>query len=261
MDRSTGEPGPSRVRSIFSDASVYPTANLRSQWTEEEISHFADKYDIPYGAWHVYGPTKRDRIYNTPPVPEGFGGVAAGISEATLKCVFRVPMLPLLKKLFEDMGIALGQMDPNGFLHINAFQHRCLAARVEPQSSLFRYQYDFRQNPKGNRFYTIARRSGRPDWVQTNSNNKGSHDWWFFISGPKIAKLSEWRVVDPTKVVMPSILSADSADHRLLCEAEVDRIPLTTSRDNVWIRALWGNGNISIPPLLLNFASMHGFDS
>lgn len=58
-------------------------------------------------------------------MPEYKASIAVGIDETSFKCGFMVPILPILKKLFKEMGIALGQMDPNGFIHINCYQARC----------------------------------------------------------------------------------------------------------------------------------------
>lgn len=109
----------------------------------------------------------------------------------------------------EGHGTTHGQLDPNIFLHVNVFQAHCLAVKVRPRPSLFWYHYDFHRNPKIRGFYTIARRNNIANWAQTNSNNKGSHDEWFFFSGPNVAKFSTWRDVDPTKIVMRSFGGAD----------------------------------------------------
>lgn len=244
MDRSNDEPGPSR-ESVFSEEFAYPAANVSSRLTKVAISRIVDKYAIPTGAWFAYWADEHDRVYHRLRVPAGHGSCCTGISEAAFKCGLRLPLLPILKRLFEEMGIALGQMDPNGFTHINAFQHRCLVARVEARTSLFWHQYDFRRNPKSNGFYTIVRRNGRPDWVQTNSNNKGTHDKWFYISGPRVARFSVWRVVDPKEAPLTAPAEGDVLDHRLLCEAIPGQLSLASSRDSDWPFALWGNGNIS----------------
>lgn len=82
------------------------------------------------GVYHLYRSREEDRIYQNPHVLERFGGCAIGLSESAFKCNFRVPLLQLLKNLFRQMNIAFGQMDPNGFIHINTFQHRCLLVEV-----------------------------------------------------------------------------------------------------------------------------------
>ncbi|KAK1362161.1 hypothetical protein POM88_046635 [Heracleum sosnowskyi] len=151
-------------------------------------------------------------------------------------------MLPLVKQLFAQMGIALGQMDPNGFLHMNGFQCRCLAANVDPTPALFWHHHDFRKNGKSKGFYSIARRTNRAECVETNSNNKGNHDKWCYISGPKIVALSQWRVVDPTvQVVKPTLSRAELDEYQRLCNFNMDRIPLEDLRDKQWLFALWGN--------------------
>lgn len=174
-------------------------------------------------------------------------GVAVGISEAAFKCGLRLPLLPILKKLFREMGIALGQMDPNGFTHINGFQCRCLASRVTATTRLFWHHYDFRRNPKSRGFYTIARRPGRADWIQTNSNNKGSHNKWFQISGPKVGEFSVWREVDVSRVVMLKLTEIEEHDYQTLCLTPTERITLQTSRDPDWLLGLWGTGTFFLP--------------
>lgn len=243
MERSTEGAGPSGV-SIFSNAELYPAANLRSKLTEDNLEGMHDKYGIVKNLWHVFAPRKRDRLYHNPSVPSSCGTVATGISEAAFKCGFRLPMLPLLKRLLKDMGIVIGQLDPNSFIHINVFQARCLELKMHPRTFLFWVHYDFRRNSKSHGFYTIARRSNRADWAQTNSNNKGSHEEWFFLSGPKIERFSTWRDVDPTKVVMPSFEGADKQDYKLLCGLDMGKVLLADSRNNDWLFALWGSGNI-----------------
>lgn len=246
MDRSTGGAGPS-APSPFRDAVKYPAANHRSTLGEDKLRIFYDEYDIPRTLWYIYPAAKKDRIWNNPPVLEMHGKIATGLSEAALKCGFRVPTLPLLKHLFEEMGIALGQLDPNSFIHINVFQARCTAANVDPRrTSLFWNHYEFRRNSKSKGYYTIARKTNRADWAQTNSNNKESHLKWFFFSGPKIAKYSVWKDVEPKDIVMPSLLGADAENYRKLCMLDMDKIPLSLSRDHDWLLALWGNGGNNV---------------
>ncbi|KAK1390009.1 hypothetical protein POM88_018187 [Heracleum sosnowskyi] len=137
------------------------------------------------------------------------------------------------------MGISLGQMDPNGFLHMNGFQCRCLGAEVEPTTRLFWHHYDFRKNGKSRGFYSVSRRTNRADWVERNSNNKGIHDKWFYNSGPKIASMSQWRVVDPAvQVVKPTLIGAEEHEYSRLCYFDMDRIPLGDLRDKQWLFAL-----------------------
>lgn len=244
MDRSTEGAGPSEV-SPFSDVGVYPAANFRSHLTEEKIEEFHSKYQVERKVWYFFTPRKRDRIWHNPEVPPLFGGsVATGISEMAFKCGFRLPMLPILKKLLRQVGIAIGQLDPNSFFHINAFQARCLAKRMTPRTTLFWHHYELRRNSKSNGFYTIARRTGRADWAQTNSNNRGAHEKWVFISGPKMEKYGRWQDLDPSRLQYPEMLEADKHDYRLLCELDMSRVPLSDSRDNNWLVALWGSGNI-----------------
>ncbi|KAK1399424.1 hypothetical protein POM88_009287 [Heracleum sosnowskyi] len=247
MDRSPFGSGRS-PRSIsperypFFNAEEFPAANHPTRLSEERVAKFPKEFEIPTGAWHTYLPGAADRIWHNPPVPKGYGNVATGISEAALKCGFRVPMLPLVKQLFAQMGIALGQMDPNGFLHMNGFQCRCLVANVDPTPALFWHHHDFRKNGKSKGFYSIARRTNRAEWVETNSNNKGSHDKWCYISGPKIAVISQWRVVDPSvQVVKPTLSGAELHEYNRLCNFDMGRIPLDDLRDRQWLFALWDN--------------------
>lgn len=128
--------GPSSA-SPFNNIVTYLAENMRSKLTEGDLARLHDKYGIPRGLWHVYPAEQRDRIYHNPPIPEGFGDVTTGISEAAFKCGFRVPLLPLLKSLLKNMGLALGQLDPNSFIHVNCFQARCLAAKIYPRAALF----------------------------------------------------------------------------------------------------------------------------
>lgn len=105
MDRSTEGAGPSA--SPFSNIILYPTTNLRSKLDEDKLAHIPDKYDIFKNHYFVYRADRKDRIYHNPPARETCGGVATGISEAAFKCGFRVPILPLLKRLLKEMGIEL----------------------------------------------------------------------------------------------------------------------------------------------------------
>ncbi|KAK1384008.1 hypothetical protein POM88_021743 [Heracleum sosnowskyi] len=92
----------------FFNAEEFPAANHPTRLSEERVAKFPKEFEIPTGAWHTYLPGAADRIWHNLPVPKGYGNVATGISEAALKCGFRVPMLPLVKQLFAQMGIALG---------------------------------------------------------------------------------------------------------------------------------------------------------
>lgn len=139
--------------------------NKHSQPGEKDIKNFHSKYTILEGTWHIYVAIQIERIYHIPPIPKGYGDCAIGIFEEAFKCGLRVPLLPLLRILFKQMNIALGQMDPNGFIHINFFQNGCLKTGLPPFICLFWFHYDFRKNPKSFGFYTIARRSGRTDCV------------------------------------------------------------------------------------------------
>lgn len=89
----------------------FPAANLRSLLIEEKVEKFLDKYRIIIGIYGVYTASLTHRVYHTLEVVEGLRGVVTSISEATFKCGFRIPTLPILKRLFDDMGIALGQID------------------------------------------------------------------------------------------------------------------------------------------------------
>ncbi|KAK1384009.1 hypothetical protein POM88_021744 [Heracleum sosnowskyi] len=124
---------------------------------------------------------------------------------------------------------------------MNGFQCRCLVANVDP-TALFWHHHDFRKNGKRKGFYSIARCTNRAEWVETNSNNKGSHDKWCYISGPKIAVISQWRVVDPSvQVVKPTLSGAELHEYNRLCNFDMGRIPLDDLRDRQWLFALWGN--------------------
>ncbi|KAK1365645.1 hypothetical protein POM88_041206 [Heracleum sosnowskyi] len=216
MDRSSSEYAQSSgsvspERSPFFHVGEYPAGNHPTQLSKERVAGLAKEHEIPSGAWHIYMPRADDRLWHNPPMPKGYGSVATGISEVALKCGFRVPMLPLMKKLFAQMGIALGQMDSNG------------------------------KNGKSKGFYTIARRTNMAEWVETNSNNKGSHDKWCYILSPKIAAVSQWRVVDPTvQVVKPTLSGGEMHEYERLCQFKMDRIPLEDLRDKQWLFALWG---------------------
>lgn len=56
------------------------------------------------------------------------------------------------QKLFRQMNITFGQMDPNEFIHINSFQHRCLTEVIHPSLWLIWFHYAFRRNPKSHGF-------------------------------------------------------------------------------------------------------------
>lgn len=152
-------------------------------------------------------PDPTDRIYDTPGIsigdqPEEIG---VGIFETAFVCGLRFPLLPLLKALLKEMGISIGQLDPDGFIHINSFQHRCLVNGVPPLSVLFWHHYDFRKNAKSAGFYNITRRVGRSDWAATNSSNEKTHSHWCFVTGPDLPRFSEWRDVDVDRIKLKSL--------------------------------------------------------
>ena len=247
MDRSGGAPSTSAPAKAanFGDRIVYPAANLRSDLSEEDVEKFTTRFRIIAGLYGIYHASLADKIHHNPEVDATLGGVATGISEAAFYCGFRVPLLPILKKLFDDMGIALGQLDPNGFTHINSFQARCLDVGIKPTTRLFWYHYDFKRNAKAKGFYTISRRVGRAKWAMTNSNNRGSHESWFYISGPRIARYSVWREVEPSSVIMPDLSPSEAAQYVVLNESEMGTVPLSLSRSEDWIFGLWGSGNLT----------------
>ncbi|XP_074346130.1 uncharacterized protein LOC141684891 [Apium graveolens] len=137
------------------------------------------------------------------------------------------------------MGIALGQMDPNGFIHINCFQNMCLHAGIAPIIRLFWYHYDFRKNPKSSGFYTIARRAGRPDWTATNSNNKSTHTHWCYVSGPRLAAMSVWRDVNPALLLMPGLTLEEKENYTALVDVNVKKLGPGEFRDKDWLFSLW----------------------
>ncbi|KAL8146788.1 hypothetical protein AgCh_004506 [Apium graveolens] len=199
-------------RALYGSAADYPAANNRSELTKGRVVQMYDDYSVPRGFCWLYAPREGERV------PDGYGGCAVGISEAAFKCGLRVPPLKLIKNLFFQMGIALGQMDPNGFIHINCFQNRCLHAGIVPSTRLFWYHYDFRKNPKSAGFYTIARRAGRPDWTATNSNNKSTHTHWCYVSGPRLAAMSVWRDVNTALLLMPSLTLEEKENYTALVD-------------------------------------------
>ncbi|XP_074376603.1 uncharacterized protein LOC141718130 [Apium graveolens] len=227
-------------RALFGSAADYPATNNRSVLSKGRVVQMYDDYSVPRGFCWLYAPREGERIYDTPGVAEGYGGCAVGVSEAAFKCGLRVPPLKLIKHLFFQMGIALRQMDPNGFIHINCFQNRCLHAGIAPNTRLFRYHYDFRKNPKSPDFYTIARRAGRPDWTATNSNNKSTHTHWCYVSGPRLASMSVWRDVNPSLLLMPSLTLEEKENYTALVDVSVKKLGPVEFRDKDWLFSLWG---------------------
>lgn len=141
------------------------------------------------------------------------------------------------------MIIAIGQMDPNGFIHINTFQHWCLLAGVDTATWLFWFHYDFRWNPKSNGLYTIAQRAGHSEWCFTYSSNKKSHTHWCYLVGPKLVEFGVWREVKPTKLMMPTSLLEEATRYEKLVKFKLPKVSFTDSRDMDWLFAQWGNGN------------------
>lgn len=174
--------------------------------------------------------------------------MSTGISEAAFNCGLRLPFLPILRSLLRDMGIALGQLDPNSFIHVNVFKHKCLQTGVVPRTRLFWFHYDLKKNPKSPGFYSVSRRAGRLDWYFTNSNNKGSHDRWFFLSSSSIEEFSVWREVDPKRVKLPELSDAEKQDYASLCRFPEVKIPVTHSRSTKWLRALMGSSEENCNP-------------
>ncbi|KAK1394764.1 hypothetical protein POM88_013820 [Heracleum sosnowskyi] len=177
-----------------------------------------------------------------PEVDEEYGSVALEIFEKAFFYGLSTPIAPCSEKLLKYTMVALGQLDPNIFIHINSFQNRCLKAGVKPRLSLLLHHFDFRKNAKSVGFYQLARRTGRAGWDATNSSNRGTHDHWFFISGHKLRKYSVWREIDPAIIIAPELSdAADKVDYARLCAPqEPNRILLIVSRDQTWLRALWG---------------------
>lgn len=198
MDRSANEARPSRqAQRPFTDVERFSAANDRSKLMNDEVSAMYDKYSIPYGEWKLYPADTWDRIHHNPSIPTSHDRAVTGISEAAFKCGFWVPLIPLLWSLFLEMDIALGQMNPNGFILINVFQLCFLAAEIQPSTRLFWHHHEFKKNSKSPGFYTITCRTSSPDWADTNSSNKGTHDKWFFISGPRITLFNRWYNITP----------------------------------------------------------------
>lgn len=102
MDRSVAETSSSSaVANSFDNSILYPNANLKSKLAENNIEKFPTKYKTPTSSWGVYAASRTYRIYDNPEVPESLGGIATGIFEAAFKYSFRIPMLPVLKKLLK----------------------------------------------------------------------------------------------------------------------------------------------------------------
>ena len=267
MDRSGDVVGTSySAADHFSDALKFPMANFPSLLTEADLKTFRIKYQI-HRSWDIYPAIANDCIYQTPESEDGHRCV--GISENAFKCGFRLPMLPLLKKLLKQTGIALGQLDPNGFTYINVFQHRCLMAGVSPRPALFWNHHDFKKNAKSNGFYTIGRKTGRPNWCETNSSNKGTHERWFYLGGHSIHKFSTWREVDPSIITTPLLVGKDLEDFEKLSKVqEPNRILLSTSREKEWLFTLWGSdSSLPVSPRhflrysTVSFISVNCFDT
>lgn len=201
----------------------------------------AKKFNVP-DRWLFHCPDRDiDLIYYTIDYEEGEGGMSTGISEAAFNCGLRLPFLPIPRSLLRDMGITLGKLDPNSFIYVNVFQHKCLQTGVVPRTRLFWFHYDLKKNPKSPGFYSVSRRAGRPDWYFTNSNNKGSHDSWFFLSSSSIEEFSVWREVDPKRVKLPKLSDAEKQDYASLCRFPEVKIPVSHSRSAKWLGALMGS--------------------
>lgn len=162
-----------------------------------------------------------------------------GISERALYCGLRFPLLPIIRQFLDYTGIALGQLDPNSFIHFNIFQDRCVKAEVESRLSLFFHHYDFKKNGKSAGFYIVAHRTDRSNWAVTNSRNKKIHDHWFYVNGPKLDKYRIWREVDPTDIIAPEMDDKDRADYYKIGHPMIPtKVPLSMSRDKEWLRSL-----------------------
>lgn len=124
MDRSAEVAGPStgvsgRPYSAIShfDIGALLAANLLSILAVDEVLKMPNKYQI-LDEWSVYHADELDLIYYTPKSNMEGHGVCVGVSERALYRGLRFPLLPILKKLFRQMGITLGQLNPNSFIHI-----------------------------------------------------------------------------------------------------------------------------------------------
>lgn len=142
MDPSHNEEGPSGSADPSYDPDVYfsfpnfPATNLASTLGREDIQEIREKYTFPENC-HLYTPKRHHKVYYNPRILEDHGGVALGISRRAVFYGIWFPLLPLLKKLFREMRIALGQLDPSGFIYINTFAFRCLSHGVTAQTAIF----------------------------------------------------------------------------------------------------------------------------
>lgn len=131
MDRSNAAIIPQySAMSHFND-NRFPAANLLTLLTEEQVAGMTTKYNI-HVRWEVNHPDKTDLIYHTSPIDCSYGMFGIGVSEQAFHCGLRLPLIPIVRQFLAHTHIALGQLDPNSFIHFNAFQHRCLMAEVEP---------------------------------------------------------------------------------------------------------------------------------
>lgn len=143
--------------------------------TKEDLSKIAINKNIR-PLFQVYKVDEIDLVYHIPKVLDEHDSIGLEVSKREFYRRLGLPILPLLKKLLKFTRIALGKLDLNTFIHINAFQYQCPRAKVNPRLSLLLHHYDFKKNVKSAGFYQLARRSGRVGWAATNSSNKGTHD-------------------------------------------------------------------------------------
>lgn len=97
----------------FADAQKFQATNVPSVLIKEKVLATRGKYNIP-SSWYLYTSDDQvDLIYHTLESNEGLAYV--GISESTLTYGLRLPLLLIIKKQLTQMGITLGQLDPNSF--------------------------------------------------------------------------------------------------------------------------------------------------
>ncbi|KAL8126627.1 hypothetical protein AgCh_013758 [Apium graveolens] len=96
-------------RALFGSVASYPAANNQSELSKDRLGQMYFDYSIPRGYFWMYAFKDDERIYDTPGVPKGYGDCNVGISEATFKCGFRVPLLKILRRLLARWELILGR--------------------------------------------------------------------------------------------------------------------------------------------------------
>lgn len=155
------ESGPSRPliqnKDVVGNVARFPSYNRRSKIKKEKFNSMADDFNFA-DDYFVIMPDDDDRVYTE---VRYHNTVGLGVSYLSFSCGLRVPIHSFIRKVILDTGLALGQVAPNSFYHINAFIHRCKLKGIGLSVHLFWHHFNITGSKKCSRFYAIGLRPKR----------------------------------------------------------------------------------------------------